>query len=140
MTQDTNWKTLKTPSLCVAGDHDSSLGMSMPNATLSSYYYLDEGPQLYPRYFNTPNQEAVARKIAALEHAEEGIIFSSGMAAISTCVMSLVSKSQSGAVPYLACHRAACAFAQWFSQHAVSFIQHSSSRRSLLRELTVHPQ
>lgn len=92
MSQDTNWTSLNTPSLCVAGDHDPALGMSMPIATSSSYFYLDEGPQSYPRYFNTPNQEAVARKIAALEHAEEGIVFSSGMAAISTCVMSLISR------------------------------------------------
>ena len=62
-----------------------------PIQTSSAYYYLDDGPQPYPRYFNTPNQNAVAAKIATLEHAEEGMVFSSGMAAISTCVMSLVS-------------------------------------------------
>ena len=63
----------------------------MPIQTSSAFYYLEEGPQPYPRYFNTPNQVGVAKKIAALEHAEAGMIFSSGMAAISTCVMSQVS-------------------------------------------------
>jgi cystathionine beta-lyase len=24
----------------------------------------------YPRYFNTPNQESLSKKVAALEHAE----------------------------------------------------------------------
>jgi cystathionine beta-lyase len=78
-------------SLCILGNHDPKLGMTMPVHISSSYYYLDEGPQPYPRYFNTPNQNSVAKKIATLEHADEGMIFSSGMAAISTCLMSLIS-------------------------------------------------
>jgi len=41
----------------------------------------------YPRYFNTPNQEAVVRKLCALEGAEDGVLFSSGMAAISTAIL-----------------------------------------------------
>ena len=61
-----------------------------PIHTSSSYFYLEEGPQPYPRYFNTPNQTAVAAKLAELEHAEAGMVFSSGMAAISTCLMSIV--------------------------------------------------
>lgn len=82
--------SLSPASQCVAGQHDPALGMMQPIHTSSAYFYLDEGPQPYPRYFNTPNQATVAAKIAALEHAEEGMVFSSGMAAISTCVMSLV--------------------------------------------------
>jgi cystathionine beta-lyase/cystathionine gamma-synthase len=42
------------------------------------------GENVYPRYFNTPNQQVVARKIAALEGGEAALVFSSGMAAIST--------------------------------------------------------
>ena len=42
----------------------------------------------YPRYFNTPNQKGLADKIAALEGAETAILFSSGMAAISTSLLS----------------------------------------------------
>lgn len=90
MTNHPNSSDLNPASLCVTGQHDPSLGMMQPIHTSSAYFYLDEGPQPYPRYFNTPNQDAVAAKIAALEHTEEGMVFSSGMAAISTCVMSLV--------------------------------------------------
>ena len=38
----------------------------------------------YPRYFNTPNQEFLSKKIAALENGEKALIFSSGMAATPT--------------------------------------------------------
>ncbi|MBN1568403.1 MAG: aminotransferase class I/II-fold pyridoxal phosphate-dependent enzyme [Acidobacteria bacterium] len=63
-------------------------GTNTPIFTSSSYEYLDK-EIVYPRYFNTPNQEAVVRKMCALEGAESGILFSSGMAAISTAVLSL---------------------------------------------------
>lgn len=43
----------------------------------------------YPRYFNTPNHDAVAEKIAALENAEAGLVFSSGMAAIMTSILAV---------------------------------------------------
>src|SRR3989337_905145 len=46
----------------------------------------------YPRYFNTPNQKAVVEKLAALENAEDGVIFSSGMAAILTSIFALMKK------------------------------------------------
>ncbi len=42
------------------------------------------GHVVYPRYQNIPGQMAVARKIAALENAQAGIVVSSGMAAISS--------------------------------------------------------
>lgn len=42
---------------------------------------------IYPRYFNTPNQTVVARKVAALEKGECALVFSSGMAAISTTLL-----------------------------------------------------
>jgi cystathionine beta-lyase len=42
---------------------------------------------VYPRYFNIPNQKAVVQKLCELEHAEDGLLFSSGMAAISTTVL-----------------------------------------------------
>ncbi len=44
----------------------------------------------YPRYFNTPNHKSVAEKMAALENGEEGMVFSSGMAAIMTAMMAMV--------------------------------------------------
>jgi len=44
----------------------------------------------YPRYFNTPNQEMLCKKIAALENTEDGLIFSSGMAAISATMFAFL--------------------------------------------------
>jgi cystathionine beta-lyase len=34
----------------------------------TSYAFDDVDIKRYPRYFNTPNQEHLAKKIAALEH------------------------------------------------------------------------
>lgn len=65
-------------------------GINTPIFTSSVFTYLDSDKQPYPRYFNTPNQEAVVKKLCALEQAEDGILFSSGMAAISTAILSLV--------------------------------------------------
>ena len=45
----------------------------------------------YIRYNNTPNQLALGEALASLEGAEAALITSSGMAAISTTLMSLVS-------------------------------------------------
>jgi cystathionine beta-lyase len=63
-------------------------GMVTPVYPSSAYDY--EGTPngtLYPRYFNTPNQVGVAKKLAALENGEEGLMFSSGMAAILTSLL-----------------------------------------------------
>lgn len=46
---------------------------------------------IYTRYGN-PSQWAVQQKIAALEHAESALVFSSGMAAIASSVLALVDK------------------------------------------------
>jgi len=56
----------------------------------SSYEFLNVDVKRYPRYFNTPNQEYLVKKIAALEHAESAMIFSSGMAAVSTTLMAFL--------------------------------------------------
>ena len=55
----------------------------------SSAYNYDQLVR-YPRYFNTPNQEAVVKKVAALEDAETGLVFSSGMATILTSIFAMV--------------------------------------------------
>lgn len=41
----------------------------------------------YPRYFNTPNQQVINQKLAALEKAEAAAVFGSGMAAIATFLL-----------------------------------------------------
>ena len=65
-------------------------GINTPIYTSTSYGYLDTDERLYPRYFNIPNQKAVIDKIAGLENAESGIIFSSGMAAVSSVLLSFL--------------------------------------------------
>lgn len=62
-------------------------GIGTPIFTSSSFEYMDRDENLYPRYFNTPNQSAVVRKLCDLESAEDGVLFSSGMAAISTTLL-----------------------------------------------------
>jgi cystathionine beta-lyase len=58
-------------------------GAVSPIYLSSSYEFLDVDVKRYPRYFNTPNQEHLSKKIATLEHTEAALIFGSGMAAIS---------------------------------------------------------
>ena len=58
---------------------------------LATAYEFDGVEALrYPRAFNTPNQEALCKKIAALEHTEAALLFGSGMAAISAAFMGLL--------------------------------------------------
>ena len=75
---------------CVhAGGYEDTLtgGINSPIFTSSVYRYMDTEVRIYPRYFNTPNQKAVVRKLCDLEGAEDGVLFSSGMAALTTVLM-----------------------------------------------------
>lgn len=65
-------------------------GAVSPLYMSTSYAFEDVDIKRYPRYFNTPNQEALCKKIASLEHAEAALIFGSGMAAISTSLLSFL--------------------------------------------------
>jgi cystathionine beta-lyase len=65
-------------------------GINSPIYTSTAADYLDRDRVPYQRYFNTANQEAVVRKVCALEGAEDGVLFSSGMAAISTTLLALL--------------------------------------------------
>ncbi|MDA3823041.1 MAG: aminotransferase class I/II-fold pyridoxal phosphate-dependent enzyme [Bacteroidales bacterium] len=70
---------------------DENRGINSPIYTSTSFEFIDRDDTVYPRYLNTPNEQAVATKIAALEETEAALIFSSGMAAISTTVLSILS-------------------------------------------------
>ncbi len=74
------------------GELEDSLykGAVSPLYMSTSYAFEDVDIKRYPRYFNTPNQQALASKIAALEHTEAAMIFGSGMAAISTALMTFL--------------------------------------------------
>lgn len=63
-------------------------GVTNPIYTSSAYDYETE--VLYPRYYNTPNQVAAVKKLAALENGEDGLMFSSGMAAIMTSMFAML--------------------------------------------------
>lgn len=65
-------------------------GAVSPIFVSSSYAYENVDVKRYPRYFNTPNQEGLSKKIASLENKEAGMIFGSGMAAISTTVLAFL--------------------------------------------------
>ena len=62
-------------------------GINTPIYTSTAYGYLDTEKRLYPRYFNVPNQQTLIDKLSVLEGSESGLIFSSGMAAISTVIL-----------------------------------------------------
>lgn len=90
-----NHKKLGTNTICThTGEvKDTQFGGAVsPIFTTTSYPFLDVDANLYPRAFNSPNQVAVAKKIAALEHAGAGLVFGSGMAAISTALFAFLKK------------------------------------------------
>jgi cysteine-S-conjugate beta-lyase len=81
-------KPLRASTLCIhAGAHlDSATGGACsPIFTSTAYAFPNPSNEnFYPRYFNTPNQRVINRKLAALEQGEDALVFASGMAAIST--------------------------------------------------------
>lgn len=79
---------------CVHGgaiEDTISGGVNSPIFTSTAFGYLGRDEVSYPRYFNTPNQKAVVEKVCALEGAEDGVLFSSGMAAMSTSLLAFAS-------------------------------------------------
>lgn len=67
-------------------------GAVSPLYMSTSYAFEGVEEKRYPRYFNTPNQRALAKKMAALEHGEAALIFGSGMAAVSNSILAFVHK------------------------------------------------
>lgn len=90
--------TNKKPGLNTICTHAGELkddkfkGAVSPLYMSTSYAYEDVEIKRYPRYFNTPNQRALAEKMAALEHGEAALIFGSGMAAVSTSLLAFLKK------------------------------------------------
>ncbi|MEM7087486.1 MAG: PLP-dependent aspartate aminotransferase family protein [Bacteroidota bacterium] len=74
-------------------------GAVSPLYMSSAYAYENVDVKRYPRYFNTPNQEALSRKIAALEKCEAGLIFGSGMAAVSHSMLAFLQKGDHAVLP-----------------------------------------
>lgn len=78
-------------TLCIhAGTHlDAATGGACsPIYTSTAFAFPNPAnANIYPRYFNTPNQLVVSRKLAALEKGEAAVVFGSGMAAIATLLL-----------------------------------------------------
>jgi cystathionine beta-lyase len=84
-------QALRPATVCVhTGTHldRQTFAIGSPIFPCTSYSYPNpEDENIYPRYFNVPNQRVVAKKMAALEKGEDALVFGSGMAAISTLLM-----------------------------------------------------
>ncbi|WP_228851242.1 trans-sulfuration enzyme family protein [Aegicerativicinus sediminis] len=88
-----NSKELGLDTLCIhAGELEDKQfkGAISPIYLSTSYEFIDEDPKRYPRNFDTPNQLAVAEKIAAIEHTDRALLFGSGMAALSTMFLAML--------------------------------------------------
>jgi cystathionine beta-lyase/cystathionine gamma-synthase len=85
---------MKKPSKLTLSVHTGSHGDPQYGGRVtpiypSSAYDYDQLVR-YPRYFNTPNQDAIVEKMVALEKGEDGLVFGSGMAAITTSLLSVL--------------------------------------------------
>ena len=69
---------------------DRFKGATSPLFPSTAYDFVDVEDDKYPRYFNTPNQKALSKKIADLENCESALLFSSGIAAIYTSLFSFI--------------------------------------------------
>lgn len=86
-------KNKSTIAVHAGGNSDKNTGgINTPLILSSAYDYLDQPEVRYPRYFNTANHDAVAEKLRALEGAEAGLVFATGMAAISSIFLTLLKR------------------------------------------------
>ncbi|WP_298781478.1 PLP-dependent aspartate aminotransferase family protein [uncultured Polaribacter sp.] len=88
-------KKLGTNTTCVhIGEvkDEKFKGAISPIYMATSYAFDGVDVKRYPRYLNTPNQEMLCKKIAALENTEDALIFSSGMAAISAAMLAFLKR------------------------------------------------
>lgn len=65
-------------------------GAVSPLFLSTSYPYANVDEKRYPRYLNSPNPQNLAKKVAALENAEDALMLSSGMAAISNTILTIL--------------------------------------------------
>src|SRR6185295_7434632 len=71
--------------------------VSMPVFQSANFEYKDEADYhslKYIRLNNTPNHDALHQKLAALENAESALVTASGMAAISTALLTMLSAGE----------------------------------------------
>ncbi len=98
-----NWRTgLRTMAIHAGEAPDPTTGASAPNLVMSTTYVLDrplgfsaqdlgdEAPFIYTRWGN-PTVRQLEDKLAALEGAEAGLCFASGMAASAAVLLGVLS-------------------------------------------------
>jgi len=88
-------KDISKETICVhSGTYFDEItqGVNSPVFTSSSFGYMTTAEIQYPRNYNTPNQKVIVEKLCALENGEDGLVFSSGMAAICTVLLTLLKK------------------------------------------------
>ncbi|WP_020526701.1 trans-sulfuration enzyme family protein [Flexithrix dorotheae] len=86
-------KTFSKETNCIHTQQDYELfiqGVNTPIDPSSAFQYRGFEENVYPRYYNTINQKVVVEKLTALEKGETGLLFSSGMAAISSILFSFL--------------------------------------------------
>ncbi len=88
------YESLET-KLIHAGEPDPRIGgaVTLPIFQSSTYEYAGQGSYhdlKYIRLNNTPNHAALHQKLAALENAEDALVTASGMAAISTALLTIL--------------------------------------------------
>ncbi|MFA5905500.1 MAG: PLP-dependent aspartate aminotransferase family protein, partial [Desulfobacula sp.] len=111
-------------------------GVNTPVYTSSACNYIDRAEAVYPRYFNSPNQDAVARKLAALEHAQAGLVFSSGMGAMSTAILAYAG-SGDHVVMLDALYGGTHHFAtEWFSHFGIDCTFTETSAEDVIKKVT----
>jgi len=83
-----NFETLCVHPLLDEKNPDGSVtSVIFPSA---AYNYLDSDELRYPGFYSTYNQKRLGQIIANLERGDWGMVFSSGMAAISTAILSFL--------------------------------------------------
>src|ERR1035437_1075205 len=89
MNVDPNQHGLSTLCIHAGTNRDQTNGGACsPIFTSTAFAFpTSTNENIYPRYFNTPNQQVISRKLAALEKGESAVVFGSGMAAISTLLL-----------------------------------------------------
>ncbi|HEU4452638.1 MAG TPA: PLP-dependent aspartate aminotransferase family protein [Longimicrobium sp.] len=77
-----------------AGEPPADLYGPVVNPIVLSTTFFSEpeggGPVLYQRYANAPNQVLLSERLAALEGAEDALVFGSGMAAMACALLSVL--------------------------------------------------
>ena len=112
--------TLET-AVIHAGERETSYEgeVTLPIFQSSAYEYNDaqQGDTKYIRRSNLPNHEVLHHKRAALEHAEAALVFSSGMAAITTALLATLKHGD-----HLLAHQSLYGGTMnFFQKHAASF-------------------